>query len=83
MGNTTLEGLSKAELEAKVADLESKLATASALRMKVSEKGCLSLYGLNKKFPVSLYGAQWERLLDFAPQIREFLVTNSKELATK
>ena len=33
------------------------------LRMKVSQKGALSVYGLNARFPVTLYAAQWETLI--------------------
>src|SRR5687768_8477149 len=33
-----------------------------ALTCKVSEKGGLSVYGLQARFPVTLYAGQWERL---------------------
>ena len=37
------------------------------LRCKVSEKsGALSMYGLQTKWPVTLYAEQWERLLEKA-----------------
>ena len=39
----------------------------SSLHCKVSEKGGVSVYGLNARFPVTLYVEQWERLLAFAP----------------
>ena len=41
------------------------------LRMKVSEKGGLSIYGLGR-FPVTLYKEQWTRLLDYADEIASF-----------
>ena len=56
---------------------------ASPLHCKVSaEKKCLSLYGVNSRRPVSLYAAQWERVLDYADEIRAFIVAHP-ELARK
>lgn len=52
------------------------------LTLKVSDKGAVSLYGLGR-FPVTLYGGQWERLLDEADRIREFLKDNANLLSTK
>jgi hypothetical protein len=52
------------------------------LRLKVSEKGGLSIYGLGR-FPVTLYKEQWNRLLDHADEIRNFLKTNDQQLKAK
>ncbi|MDP9129314.1 MAG: hypothetical protein M3N35_02930, partial [Candidatus Binatota bacterium] len=52
------------------------------LRLKVSEKGGLSIYGLGR-FPVTLYKEQWTRLLDYADEIREFLKANDQQLKAK
>jgi hypothetical protein len=52
------------------------------LRLKVSEKGGLSLYGLGR-FPVTLYKEQWVRLLDYADEIRTFLKANDQHLKAK
>jgi hypothetical protein len=52
------------------------------LRLKVSEKGALSVYGLGR-FPVTLYKEQWLRLLDFADEIRSFLKENDRQLKGK
>jgi hypothetical protein len=38
------------------------------LRLKISEKGALSVYGLGR-FPVTLYKEQWLRLLDYTDEI--------------
>ena len=46
--------------------------------MKVSVKGALSLYGINGKFPVTMYREQWTRVLDMAEDIRGFITANSK-----
>ena len=40
------------------------------LRMKISEKGGLSVYGLGR-FPVTLYKEQWTRLLSYAEEIKK------------
>jgi len=52
------------------------------LRLKVSEKGALSVYGLGR-FPVTLYKEQWARLLDQADEIRAFLKENDQRLKAK
>ena len=40
-----------------------KRGTSSGIRLKVSEKGAVSAYGLGR-FPVTLYKEQWLKLLD-------------------
>ena len=52
------------------------------LRLKVSEKGGLSVYGLGR-FPVTLYKEQWIRLLDQDDEIRSFLKENDQLLKAK
>lgn len=46
-----------------------------ALSFKVSEKGGLSVYGLGR-FPVTLYGNQWKKLLAVAKDIATFIDKN-------
>ena len=52
------------------------------LRLKVSEKGDLSIYGLGG-FPVTLYKEQWLKLLGYADEIRSFLKENDAQLKAK
>ncbi len=52
------------------------------LRLKVSEKGGLSVYGLGR-FPVTLYKEQWMRLLEHADEIKSFLQQNDGQLKAK
>ncbi len=52
------------------------------LYCKVSPKGALSVYGL-QRMPVTLYVEQWERLLDFADEIRQFIKQHEGELKRK
>ena len=70
------------ELKARLAELESKQPRAAVLSFKVSDKGGVSVYGLGR-FPVTLYYEQWVRLLDKAPELREFLEANKGKLKLK
>ena len=53
-----------------------------SLYCKVSQKGAISVYGL-QRMPVTLYVEQWERLLDFGDEIRAFLKEHDSELKRK
>jgi hypothetical protein len=88
---------SNAALQARIRELEAKLATKSkgrALSLKVTEpklvdgewkgtKGAISLYGINGKFPVTLYKNQWVKLRDFMPEIMAFIEENAADLTEK
>ena len=52
------------------------------LRLKISEKGGVSVYGLGR-FPVTLYKEQWTKLLDYADEIRSFIKGNDQVLKAK
>ena len=51
-------------------------------RMKVSEKGAVSIYGMGR-FPVTLYKEQWLKLLDMSSDIRAFITENDAQLKAK
>lgn len=53
-----------------------------SLYCKVSEKGAISIYGL-QRMPVTLYVEQWERLLAFADEIKAFMKENDSKLKRK
>jgi len=73
----------KAELERLRSENEALKRGASAgLRMKVSEKGALSIYGMGR-FPVTLYKEQWLKLLDMSDEIRGFIKANDAQLKAK
>jgi hypothetical protein len=57
-------------------------AKRTGLYCKVSQKGALSVYGL-QRMPVTLYVEQWERLLDFADEVRQFAKDHDSELKRK
>ena len=59
-----------------------KKGTSSGVRMKVSEKGALSIYGMGR-FPVTLYKEQWLKLLDMSDEIRAFIAANEGQLKAK
>ncbi len=55
---------------------------ARKLTIKMSDKGCVSLYGAGR-FPVSLYPSQWETVLGLADPIRAYLKANEAELTKR
>jgi hypothetical protein len=59
-----------------------KRGSASGIRLKVSEKGAVSAYGLGR-FPVTLYKEQWLKLLDMSNDIRAFIAANEAQLKKK
>jgi ABC-type enterochelin transport system substrate-binding protein len=50
---------------------------------KVSEKGAVSVYGLNARFPVTLYKDQWHRLFEKTEDLKKFIEENNDKLASK
>lgn len=84
-GETSQEKLEKAVADGKLslgdfAAIISAAASAKAakgpareLSCKVTEKGGVSVYGLNARFPVTLYADQWERLAAFLPQLQKYM----------
>ena len=59
-----------------------KKGASSSLRLKVSEKGALSVYGMGR-FPVTLYKEQWLKLLGMSDEIRSFIAANDAQLKAK
>lgn len=70
-------------LSAANATMAAKQAAKETIRFKVSEKGAVSVYGLNSRFPVTLYSGQWNRLVAHIDQLKAFIVANESKLATK
>ena len=68
----------RAELEA----LREAKIKSSHLSLKVSAKQAVSMYGLGR-FPVTLYKGQWEKVISFIPQIKEFIRAHDGELSVK
>jgi hypothetical protein len=59
-----------------------KKGASSGIRLKVSEKGAVSVYGMGR-FPVTLYKEQWLKLLDMSDDIRAFIAANEAQLKAK
>lgn len=78
------EGMSDTEiaLRAQIALLQAQAAGKSSgaqgqMTLHVSDKGALSVYGLGR-FPVTLYAAQWERLMEKAGEIKAFIAKHER-----
>ena len=79
--------MSDEELKAEIERLRSenaalKKGATSGIRMKVSEKGGVSVYGMGR-FPVTLYKEQWLKLLDMSDDIRAFIAADDAQLKAK
>jgi hypothetical protein len=59
-----------------------KAGSRRELRLQVSQKGGVSLYGI-RRFPVTFYLEEWERILDMGDEIRAFLREHEGELRRK
>ena len=75
------------DLKRRVAELEKQLETERSKgrqgsQLKVSEKGGVSLYGI-RRFPVTFYVEEWERILGMADEIRAFMAEHRSELKRK
>mgnify|MGYP001585151151 CR=1 FL=1 len=92
---TKYEGMSQAELIAalQAKDEAARKSATNKLSLKVTApklvngvmsgtSGAISLYGMGR-FPVTLYAEGWERLLDHAVVIRDFIETNRPLLSVK
>jgi hypothetical protein len=79
---TAEQKLARLEAENKALREQVEQRRPGQLRLKVSEKGGLSVYGLGR-FPVTLYKEQWIRLLDHAEEIKSFLKENDSLLKAK
>jgi hypothetical protein len=71
------------ELERLKAENEAlKAKERRGVRLQVSEKGGVSLYGM-RRFPVTFYKEEWERILGMADEIGAFIREHAAELKTK
>jgi hypothetical protein len=79
---TAEQRLARLEAENKALREQMEQRRPGQLRLKISEKGGLSVYGLGR-FPVTLYKEQWARLLDHSEEIKKFLQENDQQLKAK
>ena len=79
---TAEQKLARLEAENKALREQVEQRKPGQLRLKVSEKGGVSVYGLGR-FPVTLYKEQWIRLLEHTDEIKSFLKENDQLLKAK
>lgn len=78
-----LSKMTKEELVAYAEKLEAAKPAPQKLTAKVSPKGAVSLYGL-QRFPVTLYANQWGRLFkDGVKSVNDCIKDNQGKLAVK
>ncbi len=69
-----------AELERLRAENEAlKAKVTKERRLKVSEKGGVSIYGI-RRFPITFYADEWDILLGMEDEIRKFIAENESGL---
>lgn len=91
----SINDMSPAELALALAAAQAKIealqkAGQRKLTLKVTARkadgsgtdGAISLYGMGK-FPVTLYAAQWERILASAEEIEAFIAANAAIISRK
>lgn len=59
-----------------------KASASKSLRLQVSAKGGVSLYGI-RRFPITFYQDEWETLLGMAEEIKSFINEHQSELKQK
>ncbi len=73
----------RVELERLRAENESlKSKKSREMRLQVSQKGAVSLYGI-RRFPVTFYADEWQTILGMADEIRTFVSQHKDELKRK
>ncbi len=73
----------RAELERLRAENEAlKSKQTRGLRLQVSQKKGVSLYGI-RRFPVTFYADEWEKILGMSGEIRAFIRENEGQLKRK
>ena len=78
---------SEEDLRRQIADLKAQLESKKAsakrpIHLQVSKKGGVSLYGI-RRFPITFYFEEWNRILDMEGEIRAFLEEHEGELTKK
>ena len=78
----TLEDL-QAQLEAAKAELAAaKAAKRREIRLQVSQKGAISIYGI-RRMPITMYVDEWATILGMADEIATFGEQNADRLSRK
>ena len=72
------------DLKAQLAKLQAenealKAKEKKGIRLQVSAKGAVSLYGI-RRFPITFYGDEWDIILGMTEEIRQFIAEHESEL---
>ena len=59
-----------------------KARSAKTVRLQVSAKGGVSLYGL-RRFPITFYADEWEKILEMSDDVLSFIRANDGQLKRK
>ena len=74
------------EMEAEMARLRAEnqalKESKKSLRLQVSQKGAVSLYGI-RRFPITFYKEEWKTVLGMAEEIKTFMDEHDGELTSK
>lgn len=75
------------QMQAEIAKLKAqnealKKQAQDKLKVSIGQSGTIQVMGL-RRFPVSFYSDEWEKLLGLADQIRSFAKTHEAELKAK
>ncbi len=78
---------SEEELRKRISELESQLErqkerARKGVYLKVAAKGGVSVYGI-RRFPITFYLEEWNRILDMSDEIRAFLREHESELSKR
>jgi hypothetical protein len=63
----------EATVDQAVAWMEANAQQKYRLSFKVAEKGGISVYGLQRQYPVTLYSEQWQALFDQLDTLKAFI----------
>ena len=73
----------QAELERLRTENETlKTKQSREMRLQVSQKGAVSLYGI-RRFPITFYADEWDIILGMADEVRTFISQHDDELKRK
>jgi hypothetical protein len=72
-----------ASVEQAVAWMEQQGGQKYRLTFKVAEKGGISVYGLQRQYPVTLYPEQWEALIAVIDQLKAFMAKPETQRISK
>lgn len=84
---TTKAGPTVAELQAQLDAAKAELQAAKAakrrqIRLQVSQKGAISIYGI-RRMPITMYVDEWATILGMADDIAAFGEENAGKLSRK